>query len=74
MLCTGDSLVTHDPFTGRDGPRVMPSVANVDTAQAIRSLDHLTLARAEVVLPGHGNPWKQGVEAAVASAKGAAGR
>lgn len=71
VLCTGDSLVTHDPFTGRNGPRVMPSVVNLDTAQAVRSLDHLTVAHAEVVLPGHGDPWKHGVEAAVASARSA---
>jgi glyoxylase-like metal-dependent hydrolase (beta-lactamase superfamily II) len=51
----------------------MPSLANSDTAQAIRSLDHLSLARAEVVLPGHGDPWKQGVEAAVAGARSASG-
>jgi glyoxylase-like metal-dependent hydrolase (beta-lactamase superfamily II) len=73
VLCTGDSLVTHDPFTGHDGPRVMPSLANIDTAQAIRSLDHLMLARADVLLPGHGDPWKQGVEAAVAGARSASG-
>jgi glyoxylase-like metal-dependent hydrolase (beta-lactamase superfamily II) len=72
VLCTGDSLVTRDPFTGRHGPRTMPSVVNIDTAQAVRSLDHLRVAHADVVLPGHGDPWKQGVEAAVASAKNAA--
>jgi glyoxylase-like metal-dependent hydrolase (beta-lactamase superfamily II) len=74
VLCTGDSLVTHDPFTGRNGPRVMPSVANLDTAMALRSLDHLAVARAEVLLPGHGGPWKQGVAAAVAAAHSAAHR
>jgi glyoxylase-like metal-dependent hydrolase (beta-lactamase superfamily II) len=72
VLCTGDSLVTHDPFTGRHGPRTMPSVVNIDTAMAVRSLDHLQVAHADVLLPGHGDPWKQGVEAAVASAKRAA--
>jgi len=72
-LCTGDALVTHDPFTGHGGPRVMPSLANIDTAQAIRSLDHLKRARADAVLPGHGDPWKQGVEAAVAGARSASG-
>jgi glyoxylase-like metal-dependent hydrolase (beta-lactamase superfamily II) len=71
VLCTGDSLITHDPFTGSNGPRVMPSIANIDTAEAVRSLDHLTLARAEVLLPGHGDPWKQGVAAAVSAARSA---
>jgi glyoxylase-like metal-dependent hydrolase (beta-lactamase superfamily II) len=49
----------------------MPSIANIDTAEAVRSLDHLTLARAEVLLPGHGDPWKQGVAAAVSAARSA---
>ncbi len=73
VLCTGDSLVTHDPFTGRNGPRVMQSVVNVDTALAVKSLAHLALARADLLLPGHGEPWKQGVEAAVAGAQAASG-
>ena len=72
MPVTGDALSTHDPFSGRHGPRTMPSAVNIDTAQAVRSLDHLQVARADVVLPGHGDPWKQGVDAAVASAKNAA--
>jgi glyoxylase-like metal-dependent hydrolase (beta-lactamase superfamily II) len=71
VLCTGDSLVTHDPFTGRQGPRLMPSAVNADTALARQSLDHLQVARAHVLLPGHGDPWKQGVDTAVASARSA---
>ncbi len=74
VLCTGDLLVTHDPFTGRHGPRTMPSMVNIDTAMAVRSLDYLKVARADVLLPGHGDPWKRGVEAAVESAKQAAER
>ncbi len=72
VLCSGDSLVTHDPMTGHNGPRIMPSVLNMDSAMALRSLDHLEVARADVILPGHGDPWKLGVEAAVAAARSAA--
>ena len=72
MLCTGDSLVTHDPMTGHDGPRIMPSVLNMNSAMAVQSLEHLEVARADLLLPGHGDPWKLGVQEAVASARSVA--
>jgi glyoxylase-like metal-dependent hydrolase (beta-lactamase superfamily II) len=72
VLCTGDSLVTHDVLTGHNGPRLMPSLLNMDSAMALQSLDHLAVARADLLLPGHGEPWKLGVEAAVAAARSAA--
>jgi glyoxylase-like metal-dependent hydrolase (beta-lactamase superfamily II) len=72
VLCTGDSLVTHDPMTGHNGPRIMPSVLNMNSAMALQSLAHLEVARAEVLLPGHGDPWKLGVQAAVACARSVA--
>jgi glyoxylase-like metal-dependent hydrolase (beta-lactamase superfamily II) len=51
----------------------MPSGLNEDTAEALRSLDTLTGMTADVILPGHGDPYRDGVPAAVAAAK-AAGR
>src|SRR5207248_825911 len=57
VLLTGDSLVTRTSLTGRLGPQIMPSGLNRDTQQALRSLDHLRDVPAEVLLPGHGEPW-----------------
>jgi glyoxylase-like metal-dependent hydrolase (beta-lactamase superfamily II) len=73
ILFTGDVLCTKNPLTGRPGPQIMPSGLNEDTAEALRSLDTLTGATADVILPGHGDPYRDGVPAAVAAAK-AAGR
>jgi len=70
-LLTGDALVTHNPLTGRLGPQIMPSGLNSDSAQALRSLDNLAGITADVLLAGHGEPWTDGVAAAVSRAKAA---
>jgi glyoxylase-like metal-dependent hydrolase (beta-lactamase superfamily II) len=66
---TGDALVTWNALTGRSGPQVMPAGLNRDTPQALRSLDVLTTLSAEVLLPGHGDPWTDGAEEAVRLAR-----
>ena len=68
-LLTGDALVTHNPLTGRLGPQIMPSGLNSDSGQALRSLDNLAGITADVLLAGHGEPWTDGVDAAVSRAK-----
>jgi glyoxylase-like metal-dependent hydrolase (beta-lactamase superfamily II) len=56
-LMSGDALVTRNPLTGHRGPQIMPSGLNSDSQQALRSLDVLAAVPAEIVLPGHGEPW-----------------
>jgi glyoxylase-like metal-dependent hydrolase (beta-lactamase superfamily II) len=73
IALTGDSLVTRNPLTGRVGPQIMPSAFNHNTEQALGSLDRLEGITADVVLPGHGEPWTEGMADAVRAAK-AAGR
>lgn len=73
VLLTGDVIATRNPLTGRAGPQIMPSGLNQDTAEALRSLDLLRGMNADVLLPGHGDPWTQGAAEAVSQAK-AAGR
>jgi glyoxylase-like metal-dependent hydrolase (beta-lactamase superfamily II) len=72
-LLTGDVMATENPLTGRLGPQIMPSGLNADTGQALASLDALRGIDADLLLPGHGDPWTQGVAEAVRKAK-AAGR
>ena len=72
-LLTGDVLATENPLTGGLGPQIMPSGLNLDTAQALASLEALHGIDADLLLPGHGNPWTQGVSEAVRKAR-AAGR
>ncbi len=69
VLLTGDALVTRNPLTGRVGPQIMPSGFNADTPAALDSLAALLRVTAGTVLPGHGEPWTQGVSAAVRAAR-----
>jgi glyoxylase-like metal-dependent hydrolase (beta-lactamase superfamily II) len=71
-LFAGDAMCTLNPLTGDRGPQVMPRVMNESNAQAIRSLDALEPIEAAVVLPGHGEPWRDGVARAVKQARSAA--
>jgi glyoxylase-like metal-dependent hydrolase (beta-lactamase superfamily II) len=67
-VISGDALVTRDPYTGHPGPQVVAMAATADFATALRSLDALRATAAGTVLPGHGFPWRAGVDAAVAQA------
>jgi glyoxylase-like metal-dependent hydrolase (beta-lactamase superfamily II) len=49
----------------------MPSALNMNNAQAIASLENLAGVTADILLPGHGDPWTQGVPEAVRRAKAA---
>jgi glyoxylase-like metal-dependent hydrolase (beta-lactamase superfamily II) len=69
VLFTGDVLCTHNAYTGRAGPQIMPSGLNADTAQAFASLANLTGIKADVLLPGHGESWTGGVEEAIRLAR-----
>jgi glyoxylase-like metal-dependent hydrolase (beta-lactamase superfamily II) len=71
VLLTGDSLVTRNPLTGRIGPQIMPAGLNSDTAQALASLSALENLTAEIILPGHGEPWHGPISQAVQLARAA---
>lgn len=68
-VITGDALVTLDPYTGFPGPQIIARAATADTPRALASLDALAATRADIVLPGHGDPWRTGIQAAVDHAK-----
>jgi len=72
LMC-GDALVTLNPLTGRHGPQIMPAGLNRDSGQALRSLDRLKGFGDTVLLPGHGDPFRDGAAEAVRLAR-AAGR
>ena len=67
VLFTGDALVTRD-LRGRTGPRLMD--INVDPDGARSALDNFAGIEAGLLLPGHGEPWREGVSAAVQRARG----
>jgi len=68
---TGDVIATWNPLTGRPGPQIMPAAMNHDSEQAMRSLGALDGITAEVVLPGHGEPWTDGLGEALRLARDA---
>jgi glyoxylase-like metal-dependent hydrolase (beta-lactamase superfamily II) len=68
-LFTGDALVTLSIVTGERTPRVMPGSFNKNSQQALESLNELRESAAELILPGHGEPWHGSVDAAVTLAQ-----
>ena len=70
-LFAGDALCTWNPVTGRLGAQRFPSALNVSNAQALESLNRIEGLEAQVVLPGHGEPWGDSPAAAVTAARAA---
>ena len=64
VLFVGDAIATTAVTTGETGPRIAPYTA--DRAQALASLERLRgLNDADLVLPGHGDPWPAGIDLAI---------
>jgi len=70
-LIAGDAVVMLDPYTARRGPCIVAGAATADSERNLRSLDALTATGARTVLTGHGEPWTDGIEAAVDRARAA---
>ncbi|MBA8795043.1 glyoxylase-like metal-dependent hydrolase (beta-lactamase superfamily II) [Friedmanniella endophytica] len=68
VLVSGDALVTLDPYTGRTGPRLVAPAATAVVATARASVARLADVGADLLLPGHGDPWPHGVAAAASAA------
>lgn len=69
VVMVGDAFCTWHPLTGLSGPRLLPQAFNVDSAQALASLDRLRKLDASVTLCGHGSPWTATLSAAVAEVR-----
>lgn len=71
VLLAGDAIVMLDPYTARTGPCIVAGAATADSERNLRTLEALAATGARTVLTGHGPPWTQGAEAAVAAARAA---
>ncbi len=71
VLVAGDALVTADPVTDARGPQLTHDAVNHDPELAFASLAALEETGARIVLPGHGDPWTEGVAEAVRRARSA---
>lgn len=69
ILFSGDALVTYDPYTAATGPRIVAGAATADSGAALAALHELAGTGAGLVLPGHGEPFTDGIEAAAAEAR-----
>jgi len=65
VVFTGDAIVTLDPTTGRVRPAVLGAPFTEDRVRAFASLERIRATGAAILLPGHGEPWRQGVADAV---------
>jgi glyoxylase-like metal-dependent hydrolase (beta-lactamase superfamily II) len=65
VLFTGDAIITVDVVTGEPGPQLLPEYDNADLDQAKGSVSRLRETEARLVLTGHGEPWADGIAAAV---------
>lgn len=68
-ICSGDALVTLNVATGAKGPRIKPGSFNENSSQALESLSEIEGVSAELLLPGHGEPWSGSMTDAVAAAR-----
>jgi glyoxylase-like metal-dependent hydrolase (beta-lactamase superfamily II) len=63
VLLAGDAMVNFDYASGQRGPKLHRF--NEDRDKAIASLERLDGLEAEVVLFGHGDPWRSGLASAL---------
>lgn len=58
LIVAGDAFCMLSPVTGETGPQLPPPALNFSTAMARASLERLAELEAELVVPGHGDPWR----------------
>jgi glyoxylase-like metal-dependent hydrolase (beta-lactamase superfamily II) len=58
VVITGDAIATLNVLTRDRGPQVMPDQLNSDAEQTRASLDVLAGLPVDVMLPGHGDPFR----------------
>lgn len=69
VLFAGDLICSRNPLTGGRGPELLPRPLNMSSETMLASLGRLERLDAPTVLFGHGEPWRQGVAAAVERAR-----
>jgi glyoxylase-like metal-dependent hydrolase (beta-lactamase superfamily II) len=68
-LLVGDILCSWNPLTGGTGPQLMARAFASSSDQALASLSRIEGIEAPVMGFGHGDPWRDGVAAAVRHAR-----
>jgi glyoxylase-like metal-dependent hydrolase (beta-lactamase superfamily II) len=68
-VIAGDAFVTLDPYTGKQGPKLVARAALADSERNLASLDAIAQTGATTVLTGHGEPWRGGAAEGVRRAR-----
>ncbi|MFT4299824.1 MAG: MBL fold metallo-hydrolase [Aeromicrobium sp.] len=74
VVVTGDALVTGHPISAITGPQLLPDFFTLDPGRADAALDVLAGVEADVLVPGHGTPWRGEMATAVEHARRTAPR
>ena len=69
-LCSGDALVTSGLIYAGEGPQMLPDAFHTDLALARESAKALAQLPVDLLLPGHGVPWKGPIADAITRAAG----
>jgi glyoxylase-like metal-dependent hydrolase (beta-lactamase superfamily II) len=69
IVFAGDAIVTRDPYTDRTGPRLVARAATWNSQINLDSLDRIAATGAGTLVSGHGDPFREGAEAAAAAAR-----
>ncbi|MGY1735737.1 MBL fold metallo-hydrolase [Geodermatophilus sp. SYSU D00684] len=69
VVATGDALVTGHPTSRVRGPQLLPGFFTASPDRARDSLGALAALPADLLVPGHGDPWRGDLTEAVARAR-----
>lgn len=69
VVVTRDALITTTPLSRVSGPQMLPAFFSAAPQQALTALDRIAELDAEILLPGHGDPWRGSPNLAVAIAR-----
>ena len=69
LLFTGDALVNGDLLVGRAGPSIVSGCFTHDSKAALAALDRLDKLTADVLLPGHGEPFTDDIRTVTEQAR-----
>lgn len=58
VLLAGDALATGHPLSPLKGPQLLPDYFAANPDEAVRELDNLAGLAADILVCGHGSPWK----------------
>lgn len=68
-VVTGDAVICGHPISRLSGPQLLPSLFHHSTSQAVSALETLATCDTDLLIPGHGSPWRGPIEHAVTIAR-----